>query len=511
MTQQQLDKLSRESYLKYSLNDICTQETIDARKILCTARFDFYGILVYIDQKVNGVKNLTFAKNIYRERTFAMTGNKMSENGSDEKNSFEDFIKILDSLIDDFQNDRFDKERTLIPVDKDYVPMDGAHRVACAAYFDKQINILRFPEREYQFKGFQYLKDELLPDSIADVMALESVKWHDDLFVFFLWPQAHLYPEKLKLAQDIIYDNTDVMYDIEYRFSHSAIKNLMIQIYGHMDWLGNIDNEFANVLTKVDEVWANNGRIQLVITKGKSCEYITKLKAQIREMFGIGLSSCHSTDNIHDTRLALNILLNPNSRHFLERAKPTTFKRSFKLIDRFKKIVKDNDLCLNNFIIDSSMVLAIYGAREARDLDFYCLQNTNVNPFRSELDIEEHDNSQKQYHEYPFKDYIINPDHYFVFNEIKFMSLTNLLKFKQTRYLNTKEPKDASDIALIKEYCSHLTGFRQWIIKHRYNYLRKQRVCYNYVYALIFWRRREILEKVGLYKPLKAIKTLLVK
>ena len=509
MTQQQLDKLSKGSYLKYSLEDNCIQETIAARKLLCTARFDIYGILIYIDQKVKGVKNLSWAKNIYKERTGAMTGNKMSELGCDDKNTFDDFITVLDKLIEDFQNCRFDKERTFIPVDKDYIPMDGAHRVACAAYFGEQVNILRFPDREYQFKGYQYLKHELLPTSISDYMALESIRWYDDLYVFFLWPQAHQSADKLKKAQEMIYANTDVMYDVEYKFTYTAIRNLMIQIYGHMDWLGNIDNEFKNVLVKVDEVWASNGKVQLIVTRGESCEHITKLKAQIREMFGIGLSSCHSTDNMRETRLALNVLLNPLSRHFLERAKPTTFKKSFKLVEQFKEIAKIHNLPLGNFILDSSMVLAIYGAREAKDLDFYSLQGTNINVYQDIADIEEHDETQKQYYEYPVDDYIISPEHYFVFNEVKFMSLQNLLKFKQTRYAQTKESKDAGDIGLIKNYSEKMSAFTQWIPDLKYNYLRKQRACYDYVYALIFWRRKEILEKIGLYKPLKVLKNLL--
>lgn len=511
MTQEQLEKLDNNCYLKYSLEDNCIQETIEARKLLCTARFDFYAILVYIDQKVKGVKNLNYAIKLYQERTKAMTGRKISEPGNEEKNSLEDFLHVLDNMIDDFQNGRYDIERTFVPVDKYYVPLDGAHRVSCAAYFNKEINILRFTEREYQFKGYQYLKHELLPTQYSDMMALEAINWHDDLYVFFLWPKAHKSPVILKKAQELIYVNTDVVYETEYKLSYSAIRNLMIQIYGHMDWLGNIDNNFANVLTKVDEVWANNGKVKLIITHGKSCDYITKLKSQIRESFGIGLSSCHSTDNMRETCLALNALLNPHSRHFLERAKPTTYKKSYKLIERFRKTIKENQLPINNFIIDSSMVLAMYGAREAKDLDFYCLPNTNISVLERETGIEEHDDTQKSFYEYPTEDYINNPENYFVFNEIKFMSLPNLLKFKQKRFERHKEPKDATDIALIKKYSIRMSFLTSLIVDIKYDTQRRYRACYDYIYALIFWRRREVLEKIGLYKPLKALKTLLGK
>ena len=505
MTEEQFGRLNKNVYLKYSLSDRVEEDCVNARKLLCTARFDFYGILAYIDQKVKGVENLTWAKNIYKERTSAMTGHKLSEPGSDEKNSFDDFVSVLDALIDDFQYDHFDIDRTLVPVDKDYVPMDGAHRVACAAYFDKQIKVLRFTDREYQFKGFQYLQHELLPTVISDYMALESAKWHNDLYVFFLWPQAHNNPEKLKKAQEMIYTNTDVMYDVEYKFSYEAIRNLLIQIYGHMDWLGNIDNGFQNVIMKVDEVWSSNGKVQLIITRGESCEYITNLKAEIRDMFGIGLSSCHSTDNMRETRLALNALLNPFSRDFLERAKPTLFKNSYKLIDRFKEIVKSNSLLLDNFILDSSMVLAIYGAREAQDLDFYCLPETDLSAFQSEKNIEEHDDSQKAFYDLPVTDYILNPEHYFVFNEVKFMSLENLRKFKEKRYRQNHDLKDKHDIELIRAIGTGVSSFQKWKTELEYTCKRRWRKTHDFCIENFVWRRREHLEKLGLYKPLKSV------
>lgn len=511
MTQEQFEKLNKSCYLKYSIDETCHQETISARNLLCSARFDFYAILIYIDHKVRGVSDLSWAKKIYKERTMAMTGNKLSEPGNENKNNFDDFINVLDKLIYDFQTGNYDYNRTLIPVDKDYIPLDGAHRIACAAYFNEKIKVLCFPNREYLFKGFNYLKKELLPISIADYMAIESTRWHEDLYVFFLWPQAHKYTEKLKKAQEIIYASVDVMYDVEYKFTYEAIRNIMLQIYGHMDWLGNIDNNFVNVYKKVDEVWASNGKVQLIITKGKSCEYITKIKTEIREMFGIGLASCHSTDNIRETRLAINAILNPQSRHFLERATPTKFKEAYKLLERFKNILKGNELDFNDFIIDSSMVLALYGARNANDLDFYSISNKDISIIKNEKDIEEHDKSQELYYEFPIKDYIISPEHHFYYNELKIISLHDLLKFKQNRYSKTKDAKDIRDIGLIKNYYKDINTFLSQITSFKYNYLRLQRSCYNYIYALIFWRRREILEKIGLYKPLKALKSLFYK
>ena len=171
MTQEQLAKLDK-CYFNYSIDDQCVEEIVDARSLLGTHRFDFYGILFYIDQRVKGVSNLDFAKEVYRERTRAMTGFKLSEIGNDNKTSFDDFINVLNQLISDFQSGNYDYERTLIPIDKKGEPIDGAHRISCAAYFNKKIKILRFLNRDITPYDYEYLNQALMPSDIGEIMEL---------------------------------------------------------------------------------------------------------------------------------------------------------------------------------------------------------------------------------------------------------------------------------------------------------------------------------------------------
>lgn len=448
MTQEQFDKLDK-CYFDYSVDDNCVEEIVDARSLLSSYRFDLYGILFYIDQKVKGVSDLSYAKEVYKERTRAMTGFSLSEIGNDNKTSFDDFVIVLDKLIDDFQNNQYDYEKTLIPVDKKGQPIDGAHRISCAAYFNEKVKVLRFLNREVTPYDYQYVIREFLPNDIADQMALESLNWHDDLYVFFFWPKAHNNSDKLQESLKLISQETSILYQIEYKLTYEAVKNLMIQLYGHMDWVGTIEDGFSNITGKADEVWAGNGKLRIVMVRAKSCDEILSLKSKVRELFGIGLASVHSTDNMRETVLAMNALLNPNSRHHLLNADVTKYKNSYKLFTRFKCLVEQNGFDKNEFVIDASMVLSIYGIRPARDLDYYCLHNESSKHYPFDEYIEEHDDTQKKYYSLPISDLINNPQCYFVFNELKFVSLNNLLSFKRRRYSFTHESKDAEDIKLI--------------------------------------------------------------
>ena len=377
MTIEQLDKLSKCHY-EFSIKDICIEEIVEPIKLLKASKFDIYAILLYIDHRVKKVRDLSYATMVYKERTRSITAYKFSEDGNEHKQCFDDYLNSLNSLIDSFLSNSYDASRTYIPVDKDYNIIDGSHRVACSLYFNKQVNILRFPDIRIHNTNYTTMLSNLLPLDVGDAMAYEASKWHSDLYVLFIWPRAYKDSEKLNQAFSLIESATEVIYHRDFTITYNAIRNLMIQIYGHMDWVGNIDNDFESTYAKADEVWDNFGKCRVIVTKAPSCEYILNLKARVRNIYNIGLASIHSTDNAKETKLALQALFNPNSFHFLTYAKPTTYKKSFKIIEKFAKKLDDNKLDKENYIIDSSMVLAIYGIREANDLDYYTTSQSNV-------------------------------------------------------------------------------------------------------------------------------------
>lgn len=198
MLKEQFEKLDH-CYYDFKIDSHCEEKYIDARDLIKPERFDLYAILLYIDHKVRGV-NSQYAKSVYKERTRTITGFHLSEPGNPNKNNFDDFLKVLDNLIEDCKNGNYDVERTLIPVDKNYVLLDGAHRTSVAAYFRKKVKVLRFVDVDYTHVTSDFLRESIIPENTLDAMALEAVNWHDDLYMLFLWPKAFLQPKVLKEA-----------------------------------------------------------------------------------------------------------------------------------------------------------------------------------------------------------------------------------------------------------------------------------------------------------------------
>lgn len=433
-------------------------EVIEANKLLSFNRFDLNAILLYIDQKVKGVKDLSFAKDIYYQRTNIITGFSCSEKGNENKNSFEDFIDCLDKLIDDFSNERYDAQRSPVPVDCNYVIMDGAHRVCCAAYFNTPVRIVRFIDKDFkQHVTSEFLRKNALPEYAADAMALEYCKWHANTFMLFLWPKAFVNESKREEAVKVISESVNIVYQKESVLTYEAVRNLMIQIYSHMDWVGNVDNDFYNTYVKADEVWDKNGQVQYLLVEGTDTQAILELKKRVRNIFGIGLASIHSTDNATETLIAANLIFNKNSMHHLIYGHPTKYPQSHHLVEKFKKEIIERGYDSEKFVVDSSMVLAIYGIREAGDLDFYSLYDDVK---LSEQDCEAHDDFLK-FHKKSKMDLIVNPSNYFIYNGVKFISLECLANYKRNR----NYAKDINDLKLIKAYCESGNQWKMFIFR----------------------------------------------
>lgn len=500
MTNEQFDRLDK-CYYPYDIDSRCEEETIEAVKLICGTRFDLYAILLYIDHKVKGVEDMAYATNVYKERTRAVTNFKLSEVGNEDKNTFDDFVNILNRLIDDFRDGRFDKDKTLIPVDKNYVLIDGAHRVSCAAYFGKEVKILRFLDLDVTHISYNLLEKREMPIHIADAMALEASKWHDDMFVMFFWPMSFTVPDKQADALHMIHDiqDIDIIYEKECTVTYNALRNLMIQIYGHMDWVGNIDNDFQSTYVKADEVWHKCSKCRFILMRAPSCEYVTELKARVRNIFDMGLASVHTTDNIRETRLACNALFNQNSFHFITVGQPTKFKNAYKRLQEFKNAITTNGLDVDNFIIDSGTIMAVYGVRDTRDLDYYALSGRNYKKLHDIDYIEEHDIRQKSFYRHTVSDLIWNPAFHFCFDEMKFVALEELLVFKQNRLISDQDIKDIKDIKELLNDLNNKKEIRRALIKARFK--RNIRII---KYAFIRYRNG-ILKFLHVYKPLRVI------
>ena len=173
---------------------------------------------------------------------------------------------------------------------------------------------------------------------------------------------------------------------------------------------------------------------------------------------------------------------NDNGIHFLNYAKPNKYKSSHKNIDKFKSFIKNNKINSNDIVLDSGMILSVYGLREASDIDY--LSNSTIN-------LEYHD-EELEYHDEEKDNLIYNPKYYFYFNDIKFLSFEQLYKMKKNR----AEQKDINDCKMMEALIEN-NKFKQF----------KNKIKQNIYYGNIKLKVKiiDLLHKMKLYNFIRFI------
>ena len=158
--------------------------SLPARELL--NRFDLFSKLFYIR---NRHYHPRLARRVYLEslRSFVPFGKEWGK--ETEKNSFHKHIEVFNSLIDSFAVKEFDPSESIVPIDSNYAVIDGAHRVAALAFYDKRVTVCRFDKPVYGFY-YDYFLTRGMSRYAADLTVLEEISWRDDVCVRCVWPSS---------------------------------------------------------------------------------------------------------------------------------------------------------------------------------------------------------------------------------------------------------------------------------------------------------------------------------
>ena len=480
-------------HIKFDKNAKWEVYEIDARELLSYQRFDLFANLFYI-RAVAHNGGIATAKDVYKARTAAITGYKLSEPGNDNKNNFDDFVNTFNFLIETFRTSDFDPKRSIVPIDENNILIDGAHRVCCAAFWGKKVTVVKLYQKfnKQLTVPYSFFDPKLCGQQNLDLMALEYCRWHKDLHMVFVWPKAYSSAKKTE-ADKILDENTHVVYRKHLTLGYNAVRNLILQVYHNVPWMGSIEDGFKWSFTKADEVYSGNGEMEVVLVdEPRGLDYMVELKAKLREVYDLGLFSVHSTDTYEEAYLAANLLFNENSLHHLDFGHPDRFRKSWKLVMEYRQALIDTGCDFENFIIDSSVPLALYGIREAGDLD-YLMTGEEPEPV-----IRENHDKHIENHDKHIADLIHDPNNYFVFMGMKVITLKILHDYKKSR----GEKKDLNDIRKMIPYLK--SNSSKWE-KRKAEWNSSWRVLKKNVWIKFINVTVNILHATKLYIPVRSL------
>lgn len=235
--------------------------TVSPNSLILPSRFDFMAKLIYLDS-LNGNYDKERSYEIYKNHILAFGGRKIKEAGNPSKDSIEKYLDVFHSLndaINSANEKSTDKNSTgentanmsstkddslwcqdiPIPIDLNFMALDGAHRIS-SAYGKKQAIVVYYL-KDYVFPyryDYLFFRLRLVPESMILEMALKynqlkpltlfKITYKNLLklpfFLFTLKCQKVLSPVyMLKISSKsffIVSDNTTI--------SPSAVKNYLI-------------------------------------------------------------------------------------------------------------------------------------------------------------------------------------------------------------------------------------------------------------------------------------------
>lgn len=287
-------------------NKTYTIERVKAKSLLSLLRFDLFAKLYYAKHRSDNPKQ---ARQVYLEHIKAFNPDG-KEPGRTDKTSFDDFLNTFDSMIDYFKHNEFDENKSIVPVCIDGFILDGAHRVAALAYYDKEITIARFDDVIPICKfDYMYFKKRGLPQNISDIIAAEILNWTPNCYLACLWPKMGKDPNKQVVIKRIRSFAT-IFYSKRVHCSLSTFGTFIAKVYQKQPWVGNEKNHYSGAMDKALNCYDKNNHIDFVYFQSdKPLIEILELKEEIRNLFKHGKHSIHITDNDDEVKDISNYIL----------------------------------------------------------------------------------------------------------------------------------------------------------------------------------------------------------
>ena len=265
--------------------------------------FNLFAKLYYIR---NRKENPAESERIYKEHIKAFNPD-LKEPGREDKNGVDDFVSSFNQLINQFETQDFNTDVSLVPVTEDRVILDGAHRVATLAYYDKKVGIARCkgikPKADFDYL---YFKNRGLSWSTMDVIANEMVRWVPNVYVACLWP-------KMKDKSDahmLIEQQFRIVYEKALHVNLTSFRSLIKRVYEGQPWV----NEPESVNHKSLQCYDFKGQILFLFFVANSLDEVLTVKEKIRDMYDVGKHSLHITDSVEETRAIAECVLDENKR-----------------------------------------------------------------------------------------------------------------------------------------------------------------------------------------------------
>lgn len=408
--------------------------TVDPLVYLVSERFDIALKLAYARlYKANIISKKAILAYYYSVK-FA-TGNRflIKERDGTGKKSFSSFLASFNMLLDA----PCENLPPILSTNKNHV-LDGSHRIVRHLLEGKTMSVIKIDSNAngaLDYLAFQ--KSRLFrpktPQSILDFGALQYPITRPDLNIIIIYPISG----PIKKLLPSIRNKSTIFYSKKLWVSRKNSSKLISSIYADNAWFTS-SSDSANLLNKIRGCFPFPGYIRVYLVHFPTTEDARRLKNEVRALAKVGNHSIHITDGESDTLALSRQFFHQNTISMLQHLSPT--KSSIEFLNTFQEWLLANQMDPDQFLVDGSILLALLGLREAKDLDFlYVGRPTELTSLPKNINCH---NDESLYHSASSTKMIRDPSKYFYFQGLKIITPLQLLIFK----FNRLQPKDIPDI-----------------------------------------------------------------
>ena len=381
-------------------------------------RFDL-AFKLYFLQALDMEQSSDYRELCYKQHIKAFSEGTYSEPNNPEKNSYQQFKIIFETLFNSIKIDGFDANKSLIPLAQDGSILNGAHRTAATIFFAQSASVLQtqLPPRIFDYL---YFKQRGVPTAMLDAVAQTFIEYDPKCFLAIIWPAANGHDSEVeKILAHVVYKKS-------VKLNYNGAHNILAEAYQSEPWLGDEKNNFPGIKNKLVACFPNFKEVKVCLFKADNLEQVLQLKEQVRDLFNIGKHAIHITDSQEETLRLGRLLLNDNGVHFLNYALPRKFFTGV-----ISTAVRNVAVEIEPVIWDERILMNLYG-----------LQKYDIKAAEQQTAIDKY--FDENFHD--INELIDHPKNYFWYKNRKYMALKTLLAMKVERNL----PQDIKDIALIK-------------------------------------------------------------
>ncbi|WP_031388661.1 hypothetical protein [Desulfonatronum thiodismutans] len=434
------------------------------------------------------LKNKTpdLAEKIYFEALRAQTLGSLVDPDNPKKSDFNIFKKVFDEVSNEIYSKNFDIEKTLLPVSKNGSIINGAHRLSAALFHGKDVAFIQTTLPSI-ICDHQYFFNCAVPLRIIEQSVIQFLHYARNCFIAFLWPSSSI---NIHLAEKLF---GNIIYKKKISLTNKGAINLLYQCYHHMDWFGDEYSNYRGLYQKLFECFPKLDDVNMIIFQADAgIGHVRVIKEHIRVVNGHGYSSIHITNTHEETLRLASLLCNENGLHYLNHAELLKGKHH-QILNQVLSLSNENNIHTNEFAIDGSWLLELYGLRESNDV--VILTASGRDDIYRSLNIDSPAEAVK-YHGKSVNELVYNPDNHFFLFGVKLIGLQQLINMKRNR----REAKDLSDVQL-------MSG----LIENKRLEMLRVRLVQRWLYARIQMRKNIfnlvgiILRCIGLYQPVRAM------